>query len=356
MTRAETLSATKGDWDAMNKLHLAGTTLGLVACSLMLTIACGSSGTKRTGKTGGSSTTGGTSNGGGGGISNVAGTTGNGGTAPVVPTDCNGYAIPDGALIADWECSEDAGWAIGWWQDLSSIWPRGSYVYSDTTAGMGDCMPVFMGGLTTDAHTGTGAIFVDLKKPDQNWGAGLGVWWGSATQQCVDASAFTGISLWAKGSSFANKAQISFSTFKTTSIMNGDPAGSLPGQCLGSDGLGAGCKGYTAEITLTPDWTQFNLTWDMFIHNAADYPLDAPVMDTNEAKQLSSGPNIHLPSWFGEEQISLYVDDVQFIGGTAQAHTCTGAGGASAGGTSAGGTPAAGGYPACDGIGGAPPM
>jgi hypothetical protein len=88
-----------------------------------------------------------------------------------------------------------------------------------------------------------------------SWGMGGGVWMG-----CADASAYTGISFWVRGSSGTNVFSFTLSMESTVMPDATNPAGG--GTCPGTT---ATCTAPSkANIPLTADWTQVTILWADF--------------------------------------------------------------------------------------------
>ena len=84
------------------------------------------------------------------------------------------------------------------------------------------------------------------------WGGGMGIWF-----DCVDASAFSGISFWARGSTAPGTFSLTASFLSSSAANAADARGG--GTCTG--GVEA-CANPTLEgIPLTLDWTLVEIPW-----------------------------------------------------------------------------------------------
>lgn len=346
----------------MKTLHLAGTIIGLVGCSFLLTVGCGSSTTKARGGTGGHGNT--TGNGGSGqsGATNGGGNgnTNNGGGAPV---DCASVAIVDSTdtLVADFECLPGPqGQKFDWapWPNWDS-WQHGAYGYYDPANAFDasyqtwDCLPTARWGLSTPGANGSStAGYVEALVPKTSYGAGFGFWMGgSATTpdvdtavSCIDVSAFTGISFYVKGvntgSEPAGGYTVQFITFDTQNAYPATPRTCTTDAdgsnvCTGTKAGGctaAACDPYTWAGTLPADWTKVTIMWTDLI--APTTGVTAPF---NPAKLTSI--NIPIDASKHGGTVQFYIDDVEWVGGgpTTLPRTCPAP--AAGGATGAGGAP-----------------
>ncbi len=146
------------------------------------------------------------------------------------------------------------------------------------------------------------------------WGMGGGLW-----MQCVDASAYKGISFWVRGSS--GPGTFSFTINMDVNVLPDatNPAGG--GTCPGTADT---CKGATkSDIPLTSDWTQVKLLWSDFTpgisgtasvvpdgNNIAGMLWNVPLsfhLDPAVAAD-AAGPYIGVPA-----DLVIDIDDVSFI-------------------------------------------
>lgn len=275
--------------------------------------------------TGNVTSTGGTGAGTAGSTSGTAGS-GTGGAAPSV---CDGVAsrvlmnTPEDAFIDDFEAAMISPAWYGF-QDLGS--PGG-----DAADSMIKLLQVMPGAATT-AHAGeykgTGAN--PPTKGMGSFGVGLEINVGvdkSINQFCVDASAFTGVSFWAKAAA-STEAKISagFVIPQQNQKMFG-------GDCSDTDA--ANCNNYPqSDIVLTTDWAQYTVDFA-----TAKGTKGAKVVNGKVQQILFLSPDA---SW------DYSLDEIAFYSGTKPtgpvAPPATGTGGTGAGGgsgtagASAGGT------------------
>ncbi len=100
-------------------------------------------------------------------------------------------------------------------------------------------------------HTGNYGLS-ESTTPATSWGQGLGFWMG-----CVDASAYSGITFWVRGSVPTGVFSFSLNT-ENTSLPDATNA-AAGGTCPGTSDT---CKAPTkSAIPLTMDWTQVSVPW-----------------------------------------------------------------------------------------------
>ncbi len=273
--------------------------------------------------TGNSSSSGGT---GSGTAGSSSGTAGSGGAA--APSVCDGVAsrvltnTPADAFIDDLETLRDGN------TDPTSPGPAW-YGFNDVTPS-NSIKPVRAAGGALNTgffvhYSGTGA------KTPVNGGFGVGLEINLGVDPtnhiyCVDASAFTGVSFWAKAANSTNaKITAGFVTPQQNMVMNN-------GDCPDSDA--AGCNNYPQKaFTLTTDWQQYTVDF-------------ATAVGTKGAKVVAG--KVQQVLWLAPtSDWDFSVDEVAFYSGTAPTGPVappsdgtggTGAGGSGAGGSSAGGT------------------
>jgi hypothetical protein len=88
------------------------------------------------------------------------------------------------------------------------------------------------------------------------YGGGMGMWLSA----CLDASAFTGISFWARGIAPTGEAKLSLLMNETTSTM--PSSGTKKGTCDGTDSEDAPtCIHPTHMFPVTDEWTEVRVPW-----------------------------------------------------------------------------------------------
>ncbi len=291
--------------------------LGWSCCiGVTLLAACGGSeegqrlsssgGTNAGGVSNAATSSGGASSSGAPAAGGASGSSGSGGVAAgVCPTDptkmvpmaCadSGVAAGDGALIDDFE-SDDL--TIEAADGRSGGW----FLYNDktgTTSPDGNAMgqpepaplPTARGGSTMGIHF-SGAEHVQTGD-EYPWGGGVGLY---ITPQCYDASAYTGVSFYAKGS---GTFVLAVGTFEAQSCEFG-------GLCTLEN-----CVANGKEFTLSEgdDWTFVTVPWDELSAGSAAF-------DVTHVGGLTWGvKNPGTPATpYGWD---LWIDDVRFTGGTA---------------------------------------
>lgn len=320
----------------MGSIHgfTTGTVMIITGC-LAFIAGCsgdGSGGGRSGGASSGGTGSGATGSGGtGGGGSGTSGGTGNGSGGTVAVETCPSVQeLLDGnGFITDFECLNQGSDPV--WKEFAQSddgLVAGAYVYGHTMPEDWDDRQTwtadqvtYFGGLKA-GHDSATALGYELTKPDNNWGAGLGIW-----MSCVDPSAYTGISFWSKGSSKVGTVKVTFNTFETRSSQITDPNQGSPGACPGADNI-IECPPFEYVLELTPDWTLTTLSWSDFVHPMTKEPYDGATLYT--------GFNFHGDTLFGKaETMQFWIDDVSFTGGTPMAPECTpNGGGGGAGGSS----------------------
>jgi len=338
----------------MRILNLQNTILvSLLVAGAAASVACGSSdATDRGGAGSGNATSSGgsgnaTSSGGSGNVTSTAGTgnsstsggstgiagsssgtAGSGAGGATAPSVCDGAGsrilmnTPQDAFIDDFEAAMISPAWYGF-QDLGS--PG-----ADSADSMFKIMQV-AGGAATTAHAGEykGMGANPPTKGMGSFGVGLEINVGvdkSIMQYCVDASAFTGISFWAKAAA-STEAKISagFVIPQQNQKMFG-------GDCSDTDA--ANCNNYPqTDIVLTTDWQQYTVDFA-----TAKGTKGAKVVNGKVQQILFLSPDA---TW------DYYLDEIAFYSGTKPtgpvAPPASGAGGSGAGGGSSAGGSSAGG-------------
>ena len=182
----------------------------------------------------------------------VAGTTGAAG-APVVQKDCATKTTPmnpvlinfetyTGTVTADMFAAPFGGATVG-----TGTAYTGPYSYSD-----GSTTPTL--AILAGRPPSTWAVSQEVK-PARTWGMGGGIW-----INCVDASAYKGITFWVRGSGPPNVFKVSPEHGQHVDARRGERGRRrhLPRHqetCLPAE---------KADIPLTADWTQVQILWTDF--------------------------------------------------------------------------------------------
>ena len=234
---------------------------GQVPCAGGCAATCGSGGMSGTGAGGmagsGVGGQGGTSGGGAGGASaGSAGAGGSGGTPPVMKlcatkvtvtsptlTDFESYdgMVPAYSMM---EGQESWGFAIG---DPAAPAYAGLYALSDMTG-------TYTLAMAAGANGSNWAARADNTLAS-DWGGGVGMWMG-----CINASAYTGLSFWARGASPNGMMSVAIAMEDATAPDAANPAGG--GTC--DPAPAEGCASPSAAVAITADWTEYSLPWAMF--------------------------------------------------------------------------------------------
>jgi hypothetical protein len=268
----------------------------------------GVGGSANTGGAGGTANTGGSTAQSTGGAVNTGGSTGAGGS-----TSAGGSTGGGGATISPSSVCYNATKALDALADTfvddfeeadGKVLP-GWYAFNDTTPANSIKPTIDADGAATTAHslhyTGTG-----IKSPT-NGGFGAGLVWGllPASTNCVDVSAFDGVTFWAKLGTAATantKVYFKVATPETNASKALEATGI--GDCAGP----TGCYNPPNKIiTLTSTWTQYAVKWSDL--TGGSLPGSKKPTWVNLAQQLvwtSDGPDF-----------DLSIDEVAFYKGTA---------------------------------------
>lgn len=194
--------------------------------------ASGGSSTAGTGtQAGGSTTTAGTSTGGTGSV---------GGKACVKVA----ASAPGIATFEDYDGAADLGtWSFQLGGESASGIFGGSFGYGDRASNMPETFSMVEG------HDSTYALSI-ADTESKEYGGGMGLW----LSDCLDASAFTGVSFWVKGSAPTGKAKVSLLTPETTSSM----VDAKKGTCAGTE---KECLAPNTKVAVTDAWTEVTVAW-----------------------------------------------------------------------------------------------
>lgn len=150
------------------------------------------------------------------------------------------------------------------------------------------------------------------------WGGGMGFWF-----DCVDASAFSGISLWVRGSTVPGTFSVTANFLRTSAANAADPRA---GTCTGGAEL---CRNPSLDgIPLTLDWTRIEIPWSSFtpglVNGAAFVPTGDELMGLNFGLPIGWGPDpsfvdnpndmTDMPAFLPlPSDIIFQVDDIDFL-------------------------------------------
>ena len=280
-------------------LHLVCT---LAIASGLAAVACTGSDDvdvdPETGGTGGSVETGGTSGGGTGGVG-TGGTSGSGGSntggggtggAPVTPRCMTKSAVP-GATLLDFEAltAGNGATVIG-----TSAIQIGTYVYVDPMDTTATQMQALVEGY--DATISTQAVSTTIHS--STWGGGMGLWFNMPG--CLDATAFTGVSFWAKSpappaTTPAGTVAFSLNMADTSLVAEGGTCATAP------------CTAPSYNFVVTETWTQFEVRWADFTAGVAGTTMVTPTGDN------VTGLNFNLGNDNTARDIVFDLDDVAFL-------------------------------------------
>ena len=193
----------------------------------------------------------------------TAGSGGAGGTGAVVK-DCATEATVTSPILADFEAYDGTVGA----SDFVFLVPgtaatyAGSYFFDDdptTGAEFGTSTFSILAGHASNWGISLVRSYTAVDLQPGAWGAATGIWFG-----CIDASSFSGLSFWVRGSVPLGTVSLTLA-MEDTNPPAADPAGG--GTCAGAADT---CKGPSvADIPVTADWTEITLPWAMFTNGTA---------------------------------------------------------------------------------------
>jgi hypothetical protein len=183
--------------------------------------------------------------------------TGTGGSSTPGNTVCANPIVLASASpgIADFDAYEEgadiSSWSFALGGDSSTGIYSGPFVYGDEPDGNPETYGMVAG------HDSTYALGIADTLAEE-YGGGMGLW----MSDCLDATAFSGISFWVRGSAPTGKVKISLMMEETTSVTpaTGD---SNVGTCPGTDET---CIHPSFEFDVSADgsWARVELAWNRF--------------------------------------------------------------------------------------------
>ena len=252
---------------------------------------------EETGGTGGSASgsggTGGSTSGSGG---TTAGTTSSGGSGGSQPGDtvcaspiALAASTPGIADFDGYNGSELAMWNFPIGGETSTGVIAGTFGYGDDDIdAMGQPIPEKFE--MVDGNDSTYALSISDTEAD-DYGGGMGLW----LSECLDATAFSGLSFWVRGNTPMGTAKLSIMMEETTSNMPATATSKL-GTCPGTDtGDTPTCVHPSFNFPVTDTWSEVRVAW------SAATPGDA-----NGTRVVPDGRNI----WQIQFAVELiWVDD-----------------------------------------------
>ncbi|HEX6272743.1 MAG TPA: hypothetical protein VFZ53_06885, partial [Polyangiaceae bacterium] len=186
-----------------------------------------------------------------------SGTGGSGGM--VVQKLCATKVVPTAPAITDFETYDGTKPAFGTGSWTFTIGPTaapayaGLYALSENTTGETPPMAYTLG--MTGGAMGSNWSARAQNMTTTDWGGGIGFWMG-----CVNASAFTGLTFYVRGSAPTGMVNMSLAMEDGTPPDAANPAGG--GTC--DPAPAEGCTGPTFAFPITIDWTPVTIPWAMF--------------------------------------------------------------------------------------------
>lgn len=215
---------------------------------------------EETGGTGGSDEgTGGAAGGAGPSSGGDAGSSASGGTgnAPPGNTACAAPIVISSATpgIADFE-DYDGGADLGTWSfalggDSSTGVFAGTFIYGDEATGFPETYSMVEGNDSTYAFSISDTLA-------EEYGGGMGLW----LSDCVDLTAFSGISFWVRGNAPTGQAKLSLLMEETTPAADGETVGTC-------DGTIETCLHPSYMFDVSDTWTQVTVNWAEFLEGDA---------------------------------------------------------------------------------------
>jgi hypothetical protein len=220
------------------------------------------------------------------GTGGSTGGTGGGGSAgtSTTPPACATVATASGTspLITDFESMTSA---TGTYMFESPALTGGTYIYTDTMSADSTSMLSFSAG---HAEASTQALVGQIH--NATWGGGMGLWFG-----CIDASVYTGITFWARGSSPAGAIKLNLS-------VNAVEVESKGGSCPDA----GPCVRPSAPVEVTDEWQEFTFAWADFT------PGDAAGTPVPGGGDGLYGIDFSIPNDNMARDLELAVDDFSF--------------------------------------------
>ena len=263
----------------------AGTVLCGTSC--MAQWGAGGSGSGGTTGTGGVAT-GGTATGGAGGVATggAAGSATGGTGGMVVQKLCATKVTLTAPTITDFETYDGTTPAYGTGSWIFTMGPTttpayaGLYALSERTTGETPPTDYLLG--MTGGAMGSNWSARAQNMTTTDWGGGVGMWMG-----CINASAYTGISFYVRGTSPTGMATISVAMEDSTPPDAANPAGGGTCEPAPPDG----CTGPSYTFPITIDWTLTTVPWASFTSGRG--PSGAALVPTgDEITGLSFGAGI----------------------------------------------------------------
>jgi hypothetical protein len=237
---------------------------------------------------GGSATSGASMGGSASGSSSGGGGSGGsaGSTTTMAPCATEAVASGTSPLITDFEEMKTA---TGTYTFESGATLGGSYIYTDLEGDTEEDPSTSM--LTfSEGHDATSTQALVGKIHNATWGGGMGLWFG-----CIDASVYTGITFWARGSSPAGPIKLNLS-------VNDAEVESKGGLCPEA----GPCVRPFVEVELTDEWQELTFEWADFM------PGDAAGSPVPGSGDNLYGIDFGIPNDNMSRDLELAVDDFSF--------------------------------------------
>jgi hypothetical protein len=175
-----------------------------------------------------------------------------GGSSTVVQKDCANMKALTAPLLTDFESYDGTTEAGKWVFSFNGVYPAALYGGPYTN---GDGSGAYVLGFVGGAQSSNWAIHAANTTQASVWGGGVGFWLG-----CFDASTYSGLSFYARGTTPTSKINVSLSMEDTSPPSATNPAGG--GTCTMTPS--SGCKTPAVDVALPTDWTLVKIPWASF--------------------------------------------------------------------------------------------
>jgi hypothetical protein len=177
----------------------------------------------------------------GGSTATAGSSTGNGGGKACVKVTTSSPGI---ANFEDYDGAADLStWSFQLGGKAASGIFGGSFGYGDRATKMPETFSMVEG------HGSTYALSI-ADTESKEYGGGMGLW----LSDCLDASAFSGVSFWVKGNAPTGQSKVSLLTPETTSTM----VDAKKGTCAGDE---KECLSPNTKVPVTDTWTEVKVAW-----------------------------------------------------------------------------------------------
>jgi hypothetical protein len=188
----------------------------------------------------------------------TSGSAGSAGAAMEPVKDCFTKVTPTTASLTGFETYDGVmpAFDTGSWTFQIGTAYAGLYPLSENSAGTTTRSPTYSLTIASGGANASMWAAHAANTATADWGGGIGLWMG-----CIDASAYTGLTFWVKGTGATNMMTVSLATEDTSPP---DPMDPRKGGNCENVPAGSTCSGPSASVAFTAEWTQVMLPWDFF--------------------------------------------------------------------------------------------